>query len=156
MNPLAPHECKPSFHDIMLICYKCYLMAVLLYDTGADGGVATLTRRLYIGNTSANKIDNRINLKMFGAGIPKKMRDFERQSQSFVLRYQELVDKTVGGKRRTTLEKMATSETRESWATESRRISEMMPGTTFNLDVTRGANCEPSPTRKRQKEYQGK
>ena len=36
MNPLAPHECKPSFHDIILICYKCYLTAVLLYDK--DGG----------------------------------------------------------------------------------------------------------------------
>ena len=56
MNPLAPHECKPSFSVIMLICYKCYLTAVLLYDKGADGGVAILMRRSYIGNTSAKKM----------------------------------------------------------------------------------------------------
>ena len=84
MNPLAPHECKPSFHDIMLICYKCYLTAVLLYDKGGHNGVATLTRRPYIGNTSANKCDDQVNLKMLGAGSAIKLQDFERKNQSFV------------------------------------------------------------------------
>ena len=104
MNPLAPHECKPSFHDIMLICYKCYLMVVLLYDKIGEDGVATLTRRAYIGNTSANKIDDEINLKMFGVGKEISLEDFERKNQSFVSRYQELVDRAVGGRRRTTLD----------------------------------------------------
>ena len=48
-----------------------------------------------------------------------------------------------------TLDITANSETRESWATKSRQISGMMSGTTFNLDVTRGVNCELSPTRKK-------
>ena len=58
MNPLPPHECKPSFHEIMLIFYKCYLTAILLYDNGVDGGATTLTKRAYKRNVSANEIDD--------------------------------------------------------------------------------------------------
>ena len=136
MNPNPSHECKPSFHDIMLICYKCYLTAVLLIDDNEGNGVATLTERAYIGNTSANKIDDRVNLKMFGAGRENNLKDFERKNQSFVSRYQELVDKAVGGLRRTTLNTTTiNTEIRESWASESERISDMMSDTDFNLDV---------------------
>ena len=78
MNPLAPCESKPSSHDTMLIDHKCYLTAVLLYNKGTDGVVATLTGRLYIGNTSVEKIDDQMNIQMFEAGIPTKLRDFER------------------------------------------------------------------------------
>ena len=42
-------------------------------------GVATLTRRPYIGKTSANKCDDQVNLKMFGAGSATKLEDFERK-----------------------------------------------------------------------------
>ena len=87
MNPLAPHECKPSFYDIMLICYKCYLTAMLLYDKSVGDSVATLTRRPYIRNTSANKCDDPVNLKMLGAGAPTKLQDFEEKNQPFVSRY---------------------------------------------------------------------
>ena len=118
MDPLAPHEYQPSFHGTMLICYKYYLTAVLLYDSGSEGGVTTLTRRSYVGNINANKIDDQNNVRMFGLNILNRLRDFERQSQSFVSRYQELVDRTIGGKRRITLKITANSVTRKSWATE--------------------------------------
>ena len=113
MNSLAPHECKPSFNDTMLICYKCFLTAVLLYDSGSEGGLTTLTGRSYIGNTSADKTDDQDNVRMFGLTMPKILRDFERQSQSFVSRYQELVDRVIGGKRRTTLNTTANITTRK-------------------------------------------
>ena len=100
MNPLAPYECKPSFHNSMLICYKCYLTAVLLYHNVGEGGIATLTRRLYIGNTSANKIDDQDNVRMFGLTNLKRLKDLGRESQYFGLRYQELVDRAIGGRKK--------------------------------------------------------
>ena len=103
MNPLPPHECESSFHDIMILCYKCYLAAVLIYDNGADGGVTTLTKRVYIGSTSANKIDDQNNVKMAGPAVANRLMVFEEKSQSFISRYQELVDKAIGGQKRTSL-----------------------------------------------------
>ena len=58
VNPLLSHECRPSFQDIMLICYKCHLTLVLLFDNDADGGGKTFTDRAYTENTSANKRDD--------------------------------------------------------------------------------------------------
>ena len=57
---------------------------------------------------------------MFGLTMPKILQDFERESQSFVSRYQELVDGAIGGKMIVTLNTMANSATKKSWANESK------------------------------------
>ena len=104
MNHLPPHECRPSFTDITLIwCHKCYLTPALLSDKGKTDGLKTLTRRAYIGNMSTNKIGDQTNVKMLGNNTPLSMSDFERASKLYISRYQELVDSTIGGQRRTTL-----------------------------------------------------
>ena len=104
-----------------------------------------MTKRAYIGNTSANKCDDRVNLKMHGACKETSLKDFERKNQSFVSRYQELVDKAVGGLRRSTLNTTTINTvTRESWASESRRISDMMSHTSFDHDVERDVDDETS------------
>ena len=145
MNHLPPHECKPSFHDIILICYKCYLTSVLLFHNGMDGGVTTLTKRAYIGNTSANMINDRNNVRMLGSALTTRLMDFKRKSQSFASRYQEMVDNVIGGQRRRTLNTTSDDVSKKTRKKESKIISDMMSNTTFNLGVNSGVNCLTSP-----------
>ena len=61
-----------------------YLAWVLLYDSGKDGGVKTLTRSAYKVNTSANEIEDRNNAEMYRTTMKNKLKDFEVSSQSFL------------------------------------------------------------------------
>ena len=123
---------------------------MFLYARGSEGGVPTLTRRSYIGKRSAKTMDDGDNVRMLGLTIPKKLRDFGRQSQSFFSRFQELIDREIGVRRRTMLNTTVNGATRKSWATESTRISGMISRTSFNLDVKRCINCEMSSTQRKQ------
>ena len=61
-----------------------YLAWVLLYDSGKDEGVKTLTRSTYKVNTSANEIEDRNNAEMYRTTMKNKLKDFEVSSQSFL------------------------------------------------------------------------
>ena len=91
-------------------------------------------------------------MKMFGAGKEISLKDFERKNQSVISRHQELVDRAVGGQRRTTLDTTTINNvTRLSWVSESERISDMMTNTCFNLDTVIDNNDETSSTQSKKK-----
>ena len=115
-----------------------------------------MTKRAYIGNTSTNKIDDQNNVAMSGSAVTNRLMDFERKSQSFISRYRGLVDKAIGGQRRTTLNTTADDALKESWVRKSQFIPDMIACTNLNLDVQRDANCltSPSQTRRRRTKKQ--